>query len=286
MAKRKKKLSVTKKIAIIGGVLIAMQAVYLFVFGSKVKPMSMREAITKAVEEKSDLSIARREQAKIQLALADYQAKNSRLPASLDELVPTYFDTVPIDQESGKPFKYRVDGVRYFIGDETPVTKVANLGAEGDGGLAGGPTTAEEQQALIDSLTDSSTQTAFVYDPSGKRDPFQPFDLTPKGGDLEKTPLERYNIGQLKLTAVLEGFDEPKAIIENSVGKGFTVGKGTKIGTNNGEIVEIHKDKILILETEVDFTGQKKTKTIELRLRTKDEDENARQGGSSSSRKR
>lgn len=278
MAKRKKKLSITKRITVIGGVLIAIQAVYLFVFGAKAKPVSMREAITKAVDEKTDLSLARREQAKIQLALADFQAKNSRLPASLDELVPTYFDTVPLDQDTGQAFKYRIDGMRYYLGDETPVNQLAKAGAAGDGSLAGAPTTLEEQQALIDSLSDTSVQTAFVYDPTGKRDPFQPFDFAPKGEDQTKTPLERYTIGQLKLTAVLEGFDEPKAIIENSVGKGFTVGKGTKIGTNNGEIVEIQKDKVLILETEIDFTGQKKTKTIELRLRTKDETENSRQG--------
>ena len=286
MAKRKKKLTVTKKIVIIGGVLIALQAIYLFVFGSKVKPLSMREAITKAVEDKTDLSITRREQAKIQLALADYQAKNSKLPASLDELVPTYFDTVPVDQETGEAFKYRIDGARYFLGDETPVSQTTKVALGGDENLAGGPTTLEEQQALIDSLSDTSTEHAFVYDPTGKRDPFQPFDLTPKSDNEHKTPLERYNIGQLKLTAVLEGFEEPRAIIENSDGRGFTVGKGTKIGTNNGEIVEIQKDKILILESEVDFTGQTKTKTVEMRLRTKDEAENSRQGSPSSSRKR
>lgn len=148
----------------------------------------------------------------------------------------------------------------------------------GENGISNGPTTLEEQQALIDSLSDTSPQTTFVYDPSGKRDPFEPFDFAPKGEDSSKTPLERYAIGQLKLTAVLEGFDQPKAIVENSEGRGFTVSKGTKIGPNNGEIVEIQKDKILILETEIDFTGQKKTKTVELRLRTKDEAENERQG--------
>ena len=96
--------------------------------------------------------------------------------------------------------------------------------------------------------------------------------------DEAKTPLERYDLGQLKLTAVLEGFDQPKAIIETSEGKGFTVGVGTKIGRNNGEIAEIQKDRVLILETEVDFTGVKKTKTTELRLRTKDQNGNPGKG--------
>lgn len=274
MARRKKKLSVTKKIAIIGIVLIVVQGIYLLVFGSKSQPVSMREAIAKAVDDKLDLPIARREQAKIQLALADYQSKNQKLPATLDELVPTYFDVLPLDPETNQPFKYRIEKNRYYLGDDTPNTLLARKGAEGQAGV---PSTLEEQQALIDSLTDTSLQSAFVYDPTGKRDPFQPFDFAPKNAeDQEKTPLERYTIGQLKLTAVLEGFDQPKAVVENAAGKGFTVGKGTKIGTNGGEIVDIQKDKILILETEVDFTGQKKTHTVEMKLRTKDESERAK----------
>ncbi len=276
MARKKKKLSVTKKISIIGLVLIAIQGVYLLIFGSRAEPVSMRDAISKAVEQKSDMSVARREQAKLQLALADYQLKNSKLPASLDELVPTYFDVLPVDPATNKPFKYRVEGTRFFIGDDTPTAQLASAVT----GLAGGgPATAEEQQILIDSLNDPNAQNAFVYDPSGKRDPFMAFDFAPKSEDELKTPLERYDLGQLKLTAVLEGFDQPKAIIENAAGKGFTATIGTKIGRNNGEIAEIQKDRVLILETEIDFTGVKKTKTTELRLRTKDQNESSGKGG-------
>ena len=275
MARRKKKLSVTKKISIIGLVLIAIQGVYLLIFGSRTEPVSMRDAISKAVEQKSDMSVARREQAKIQLALADFQLKNKKLPANLDELVPTYFDVLPVDPGTNKPFKYRIEGNRFILGDDTPTVQVASAAAAINGGA---PTTAEEQQILINSLTDSSAQNNFVYDPTGKRDPFKQYDVAPKMEDEAKTPLERYDLGQLKLTAVLEGFDQPKAIIETSEGKGFTVGVGTKIGRNNGEIAEIQKDRVLILETEVDFTGVKKTKTTELRLRTKDQNGNPGKG--------
>ena len=277
---RKKKTSVVKRVAIVGAVLIVVQLFYIFVFGAKEKPLSMREAINKAVDEKTDLTVARREQAKVQLALADYQSKNGKLPQSLDELVPTYFDVLPADPDTNQPFKYRVDGVRYFLGDES-ANRAATKAASGvtiEPAIPGAPTTLEEQQALIQSLVEGGTQETFVYDPTGKRDPFQPFDFSPKGTDSQKTPLEHYSLGQLKLTAVLEGMGEPTAIVENNVGKGFTVKKGTKIGTNNGEVVEIQRDKILILETETDFTGQQKSRTSEIRLRTKDESENQRQG--------
>jgi len=113
----------------------------------------------------------------------------------------------------------------------------------------------------------------FVYDPTGKRDPFRPFDFSPPAAtDESKTPLERYALGQLKLTAVLDGIAEPAAIVENAAGKGFTVKKGTKIGPNNGEVVEIRKDRLIIVETTTDFTGQTRSATVELVLRTKDQE--------------
>lgn len=114
----------------------------------------------------------------------------------------------------------------------------------------------------------------YKYDPTGKRDPFLAFDFAPRAeDDASKTPLERYDLGQLKLTAVLAGFDKPRAIVENAAGKGFTVTEGTKIGRNNGVITVIDKDKITVRERYVDFTGLEQIKDIELRLRLKGTDD-------------
>ena len=127
--------------------------------------------------------------------------------------------------------------------------------------------------ALVASL-EKSEEKPFVYDPSGKRDPFRQFDFAPKtDNSTAKTELEKYSIGQLKVTAILDGFTEPMAMVENEAGRGFRIKKGVKIGTNNGEVIEVQKDRILVLETNVDFTGESKTRTIEMRLRTKDQEE-------------
>jgi type IV pilus assembly protein PilP len=79
--------------------------------------------------------------------------------------------------------------------------------------------------------------------------------------------LERWPVSQLKLTAVLAGIEEPVAIVENPEGKGLRAKKGMKIGINGGEIVEVLPDKVLIIESETDFTGERKTRTFEMRLR-------------------
>jgi type IV pilus assembly protein PilP len=127
----------------------------------------------------------------------------------------------------------------------------------------------------VAALPEEETPTGFVYNAAGKRDPFRPFDFSPKDAERDDlSPLERYEIGQLKLTAVLDGFEEPTAIVENAAGRGFTVRRGTKIGPHGGTITEVLKDKLLIVETTTDFAGVSKTRTIELPIRTKDQKEN------------
>ena len=268
MARSKKNTGFQRIITVVG-VLIVVEVVYLGWFGGGREPVSMRDAINTAVAAKTELSTQRQAQLKIQLALGDFRAKNRRLPASLNELVPVYFDVVPLDPETNQPFPYRVDGVRYYLGTE-PTPAPAGGAAPAGGGASVAP---GEQAELIASLDGDNKKEGFIYDPTGKRDPFRPFDFSPKNNNKGATPLEKYNLGQLKLTAVLEGFDEPSAIVENAAGKGFTVKKGTKIGPNGGEVIEILKDKLLILEKSVDFTGQAKTQTVELKLRTKDQEQ-------------
>ena len=118
-------------------------------------------------------------------------------------------------------------------------------------------------------------------DPSGKRDPFLPTDVTfEKAPDSNAPPLCRFALGQLKLTAVLEGFNPTRAIIETSDGKGHMVQPGTRIGLPCGEIVTIDKERIVILETEVDAfepenVSKMKRRQVELALRTKDKQEKA-----------
>jgi Tfp pilus assembly protein PilP len=107
----------------------------------------------------------------------------------------------------------------------------------------------------------------YSYDSAGKRDPFKPFNLSPEIDLSNRADLERYPLDQLRLTAVLDAAGEPLAVIENRAGRGYNVKKGSKVGIHGGEIIEILPDKILILETSTDFTGNTSTKTIELLLR-------------------
>jgi Tfp pilus assembly protein PilP len=260
MAKRNKTTSL-QKFFIIAGSLIFIEVLYLYVFSAKTQPVTVREAIHKAIAKQDELPNARKELMKVQLALADYKAKKGKLPRNLDELVPEYFDFVPKDG-SGGPIKYVVTNGRYLLGDEQAKPKTTEY-----------ETDEKTDPAVLASLEADNEKASFLYDPSGKRDPFAPFDFAPKNQDTEgKSPLELYSIGQLRYTSYLSGFDEPIAIVENSAGKGYTVKKGTKIGPNGGLVTDIFADRIVVVESVIDFTGNSKTDTLELKLRTKEQE--------------
>jgi len=61
-------------------------------------------------------------------------------------------------------------------------------------------------------------------------------------------PLEAFDLGTLKLVAILAMGQERIAMIENSTKVGFMVRVGEYMGTNNGRIIHITSDTIIILE--------------------------------------
>lgn len=258
MAKRKKETPILKKIISVSLALIGLQVIFLIVFSEGSEPKTSKEALNRAIEQQRNVPANRKELMRVQAALVDYRASEGHYPASLQDLVPKYFDTVPNNPVTGKPFVYRLDGQRYVIEDVAPVKAAA--ATSGDDSM-----TAAERDALIATIGQVQ-EGNFVYDPSGKRDPFAPYNMAPKPRE-GATPLEQYSLSELKVTAILEGSGAPKAMIEDLRGRGYTVEKGTKLGPNGGEIVEIHADRIIVLEAEQDFTGEIKSRTIELFLR-------------------
>lgn len=278
MARKRKTTSPLRKVIIISAVLAMAEIGYIVVMTSGQEALTMREAIDKAVSSRKDVPSERKEQLRVQLAVTDFMANNAGAPpGSLELLIPKYFDQMPVSSVTGKPFMYKVVGTRFYLASTeqelndamTPRQRSKDTAVAQPIPVNLDPKnlTAEQQTLLLASLNEDAP--VYVYDPLGKRDPFRPFDMSPKLPP-GATALERYDIGQLKLTAVLNIGGEPTANVENAAGKGFLVKKGMKIGLRGGEVVEILQDKLLILETETDFTGQSKTRTIELKLRTKD----------------
>ncbi len=124
----------------------------------------------------------------------------------------------------------------------------------------------------------------YFYTPIGKRDPFRPYYLDlnrnepPPGTALETKrplgPLEKYEIEQLKLVAIISGIANPKAMIEAPNGKGYIVRSGTPIGKNGGRVARIKRDEVIVEEEYLDSNARRVLNRIRLRLHTEsNEDE-------------
>ena len=132
----------------------------------------------------------------------------------------------------------------------------------------------------------SDTQTlipdlALGYDPQGRIDPFIPLvkeepvkieksALVDAKADVRekraKTPLEKIELDQLKLRAIIIAPSGNKALVEESSGKGYIIRKGTYIGRHDGKIVKILKDKVVVEEWTADYEGKMTAKEKEIKL--------------------
>ena len=114
------------------------------------------------------------------------------------------------------------------------------------------------------------------YSATGKIDPFVPLiretvikkpnlSKFPLTDNPNKGPLEKIDLSQLKLTAiVIRDRGGNRGLVEESSGKGHIVVLNTKIGTRGGKVVEIGKDRLIIEEKGTDASGRIIAKKREL----------------------
>jgi len=106
--------------------------------------------------------------------------------------------------------------------------------------------------------------------PIGRRDPFRPFTLNTKSTPAKKrdnlSPLERYELGQLKLVGIVADPKNANALIEDAAGLGYVIRVGTPIGSNDGKVIAIKRDGITIQESYVDLYGAEKKREVSMRL--------------------
>lgn len=114
----------------------------------------------------------------------------------------------------------------------------------------------------------ATTVAEYVYDPN-KRDPFRSFVRGVYGKDEEQvtTPLERFDLSQLELSAIVWGLDVSRALILDPSGKGYIVSNGAMLGKNKGRVVSIGDNVVVVKETYVDSFDRATTKAVEMRLR-------------------
>lgn len=118
----------------------------------------------------------------------------------------------------------------------------------------------------------------YRYDARGKTDPFKPFvrlELpTPskKGPEKKKysgalTPLQRVDLDKVRVTGIAGSATKRVAMVDDGAGKGYIVYVGTLIGQNDGRVIQILPDRVIVEEKTGDGSkGKEKSHRVALKL--------------------
>jgi hypothetical protein len=101
------------------------------------------------------------------------------------------------------------------------------------------------------------------------RDPFRPFtlDLRPETREAEVlSPLQRYEIPQLRLAATVLDLKPPRAMLQDNSGMGFIITPGTPIGRRHGVVKAIEAKRVIVEEHVLDYYGREQTHQIAIEM--------------------
>jgi len=108
----------------------------------------------------------------------------------------------------------------------------------------------------------------YFYDARDKRDPFRSFRFVEEDPEEKNFgPLGEFEVGQLELSAVIWDATNPRALILDPGGRSYIIREGSAIGKNNGQVIHIGDNLVLVKETYENFAGERTTKDVELRIR-------------------
>lgn len=118
------------------------------------------------------------------------------------------------------------------------------------------------------------TAEVYAYTPGGRRDPFSPImeRETKKAKSGQRPPLEKYNIGEFKLSGIVWGGFGYSAMLEGPDGKGYFVRAGSIMGPNGGVVKKITQNTMIIEEKYKTYSGETERKEIILEFRKKQEE--------------
>jgi Tfp pilus assembly protein PilP len=131
------------------------------------------------------------------------------------------------------------------------------------GAAAAQPPAAEQPLAGLEAPA-SAAPAADEQTQAKRRDPFRPFvlDLRKAGTEPEqlRSPLQRYELAQLTVTAILLDLAPPRAMLQDSAGMGYIVTPGTPIGTHGGVVTAIEPGRVIVEEKTLDFYGKEQVR--------------------------
>lgn len=206
-------------------------------------------------------------------------ARSQQAPSS-GELPPEFLKEVEATQVPTKeaPTTKPVSGVQEKVptsgGAQAPKPSANSGGVKAQ---VPPPPAGSEAASFGDAVTAASSygdviqKDEYVYDPTGKRDPFKPFRIMRPQAKADKVdfvqdPLQRWEVDRLKIVGILWDVKHPRAMVKDPDGAVYTIMKSSKIGRNDGVVTAIREGEIVIVETKHD-EGKltKETRVLELK---------------------
>lgn len=129
-------------------------------------------------------------------------------------------------------------------------------------------------QELVQFL--SGATDSFEYKRVGRPDPFMPFvseaviQAETEIPEAELIGMQKFEPGQLTLVAIVFTEDEPLAMVQDSVGKGYVIRNGTEIG-RNGRVDRISDNVVVIKQRYLTTAGEERYTSVEMLLKKEGE---------------
>ena len=123
----------------------------------------------------------------------------------------------------------------------------------------------------LQSQAETGEPDSYKYDSTGKRDPFKSFIVVspePKArqGNEPLSPLQRFDISQLRLVGTISGKGSKRALVEDAAGKGYILSVGTYVGKNGGKVIKITDGEAIIEEFHINYFGKRQSQMISMKL--------------------
>ena len=140
---------------------------------------------------------------------------------------------------------------------------------DGGGPRALGVAKTDEAKDAESDASFGTHEHGYQYDPIGKRDPFRSFilDRLHEIDSAAKGPLEQFDLSQLSVNGIVWDAPRQRALVVDPSGQGYIIEEGDAIGKNDGRVITIDDNAVVVREAYVDFHGEKTTKEIEMRVR-------------------
>jgi Tfp pilus assembly protein PilP len=132
-------------------------------------------------------------------------------------------------------------------GEEDPYTAPSAVPEDAEAPGLEKPVEPGKEDALAES------EEKLPYDSTGMRDPFKPFiklvDAPSAPSVVLRPPIQRYPLNQFRIVGIVWIGGKPQAMVVDPEANTYFLGVGDKIGSSDGEIMEVRQNGILVKET-------------------------------------